>query len=121
MATSIAGTASFKIDGDVYNIVGDITYSTAPESAESQVGVDGHFGVNYTPMACFFEGQFRDSEDLEISDLQKLSGVTVQLSLRNGKEVIFPDATQMLQPEVNPIDGTYRLRFECQRAEEVTA
>lgn len=120
MATSVAGTLSFKIDGDVIDLVGDLIYSIVNESAESQVGVDNHFGVNYTPQACYVEGQFRDRDDLDISQFQALAGVTVQLPLRNGKQIIFPDAHQMLQVENNPIDGTFRLRFECRQAEEVT-
>jgi len=107
-----AGTASFLFEGNVLNLVGDLTYSLAIESSELVKGMDSHVGEVATPQVPFVEGKFRDESDLDVLALQKLDNVAVQMQLRNGKSIIFPDCKQTSRVEQDGSDGTFTLRFE---------
>ncbi|NBV31845.1 MAG: hypothetical protein EBR93_04855 [Bacteroidetes bacterium] len=120
MGRIINGTASVLIDGEPVNVFGDITYSIGVESAESQLGIDGHFGVNITKVAAFIEVTCVDDSELDISQFQNLQA-DVQCVLRNGKIAVWHDAYQVNQVEVSVTNGQFTLRFETNRAEEIAA
>jgi hypothetical protein len=113
MGKIIAGTASFRINGQPINLKGDLTYSTTQESAEGYKGVDGHAGIMVTPKLPFVEGTFSDQSDISTQDFEGLEGVDVQVDLRNGKKIVFPNCFQTGEVEVNGIEGSFSLRFEC--------
>jgi|TARA_B100000497_G_C7425134_1_gene266286 hypothetical protein len=120
MGKIINGTASVLIDGSPINIFGDITYSIGVESAESQLGVDGHYGVNITKVPAFIEIACVDDSELDLGQFQNLQA-DVQCSLRNGKIAVWHNAYQINQVEVTVADGKFTLRFETNRAEEIAA
>ena len=120
MGKIINGTASILIDGSPLNVFGDITYSTGTESAESQIGVDGHYGVNITKVPAFIEITIVDDSELELNSFVNLQA-DVQCQLRNGKVGVWYNAYQINQPEMSATDGKIVLRFETNKAEEITA
>lgn len=120
MGKIINGTASVLINGSPVNLFGDITYSIGVEEAESQLGVDGHFGVNISKVAAFLEVTCVDDSELDLGQFQNLQA-DVQCVLRNGKIGVWHDAYQINQVQVTVADGKFTLRFETNRAEEIAA
>lgn len=116
----INGTAAVLIDGAPVNLFGDIAYSIGIESAESQLGIDGHYGVNITKVPAFIEITCVDDSELDISQFQNLEA-DVQCVLRNGKIGVWHNAYQINQVEVSVANGQFTLRFETNRAEEIAA
>jgi hypothetical protein len=120
MGQIINGTASVLINGEPLNIFGDITYAIGTETAESQLGIDGHYGVNITKAPAFIEVACVHDSEMDMLQFQNLQA-DVQCVLRNGKIGVWYNAYQINQPEVSVVDGKFTLRFETNRAEEITA
>lgn len=120
MGQIINGTASVLINGEPVNVSGDITYGIGTETAESQLGIDGHYGVNITKVPAFIEVTCVHDGELELNSFNNLQA-DVQCQLRNGKIGVWYNAYQINQPEVTVADGKFTLRFETNKAEEITA
>lgn len=116
----INGTASVLINGAPINVFGDITYAIGNESATSQVGIDGHHGVNIEKVPAYIEVAGVDDSELDLSQFQNLQA-DVQCLLRNGKIGVWHNAYQINQVEVTVADGKFTLRFETTKAEEIAA
>ena len=107
-----SGLLSLVAGGQVFNAMGDFTYSTARTEIEVVTGVDRHASERHTPVTPFIEGTISDSGDLDTGALVGARYDAVQLGLQNGKKVTINNAIQVSRAEVNAIDGTLSVRFE---------
>lgn len=112
MATKVGGTARLLINGTQYPLRGDLTISLGNVSRESIVGIDQYHGVKETPVASWIEMSLTDLGDIDITTLQNLDDVTVNVELANGKQAVLRNAAQVNPVELNAVDGQYTLRFE---------
>jgi len=112
MATKVGGTARLLINGTQYPLRGNLTISLGNISRESIVGIDQYHGVKETPVASWIEMDVTDMGDIDISLLQGLDDVTVNVELANGKQAVLRNAAQINPVELNAVDGQFTLRFE---------
>jgi hypothetical protein len=119
MAVLDRGTGSLSIEGVVVNLSADLTYSVTGETAEVQIGVDGHRSDMFTRKPKFIEATISNRGDFDTGTFSGLQNATVQINLRNGKIIALTNATQVGEVEVDAIAGTFTVRFESDEGEEI--
>lgn len=112
MATKVGGKALLKINGVQYPLRGNLNIQLGNVSRESVVGADQYHGVKEIPAVSYIEMDITDLGDLDISEVQNASDVTINVELNNGKQAVLRNAAQVNAIELNAIDGVYTARFE---------
>ena len=106
------GTASILKDGEIMNVKGDITWdsqTTTKEDFRSASGAEG--GVKYSPKNPMISMKNMEAADVDTSKFDNMTGVTIVCNERNGKQIIFPNCTQVGEVEVDAIEGEYNVEF----------
>lgn len=107
----LAGVSSIMIDGSSYALVDGLIYSAAVVKRETLMGLDGVHGYKETPVAGYIACTIRDT-GVRVEDFNAMSGVTVQASQANGKQIVGYNMWTADVQEVNAVEGTFEVRFE---------
>lgn len=91
----LAGWASFTINGEVWNVVGDLEYRPSGMTNETLKGQSAVEGFGQMPVEGEISATIRDRDDRRIGDLQGASGFTIIAELANGKVVTGTDMWQV--------------------------
>ena len=108
----LAGTAYFTLNGKSYRLVGELEWSSCDTENTTENGMDGIHGFSQKYSAPFVSGKFRDSDDINVKDLNGTVDGALVCELANGKTVTGSDMWTVNKPTVNSEDGTFPLRFE---------
>ncbi|XFB06347.1 phage tail tube protein [Azotobacter salinestris] len=115
----LGGTISIKVDGEIYNAVGNFTYNLGQPLRAGLVGPDGVHGYSEMPQIPFIEGEIRDRREISLETLQNLTDATVTLELANGKVVVLRNAWYASEGTFNTEEGNGAFRFEGLSGEEI--
>ena len=114
------GTLVFMINGTQFALAGDFTINPGGLKRESVMGPDGTRATKetYEPASC--EGDLRDHGDLDVQALKNIEGVTITAEMANGKAWVLVNSTQTGDCSVGTAEGTIGVRFDADRAFELT-
>lgn len=119
MAQRRAGILFVKIDGIQYDAKGSFNYNLGANKREGIVGADKVHGYKEMPQIPFIEGEFTDSQTLDLSKLLNVTSATITLELANGKIFVLREAWYAGDGNVGSEDGNIAVRFEGVQGEEV--
>lgn len=106
-----AGIATIEIDGEVFDLKGDGTYSATTKTREPIIGQSGPQG--YTEMWKYgtIGGQLLDAGNLTVSAIMAKTSSSVKLVLINGKTVSGDGMFCTECTEVATQEGTFNVVF----------
>lgn len=112
-AKRVAGVLQLTIDGTAYSVVGSVTYGLSKVEREMLKDISGITG-NYKemPVPGFIAAQLRDSGSISVTDFSNMTSVSVVLTTASGKRIVGDGVTNVRAVEVDPIEGTFDVRFE---------
>lgn len=118
-----AGLVSVKIDGTIYDVKGEVTYSLGKETREAIIGHDKVHGYKAMPSVPFMEFELTDSDELSLDTLADYTNVTVTCELANGKVIALRNAWCTNPDGLGGTteEGVIAIRFEGEKAEEILA
>lgn len=111
-AARIAGTCFLKLDGQQYDLKGDLSVMPHSIKREGVAGMDGIHGFKETQVVPFIEGTVTLSPGLSVKALQGVSDSTVTAELSNGKVYVLRNAWFAGEPAIDGAEGQVPLRFE---------
>ena len=117
---AIGGTLNVRADGQTISAKGSWTYNTGQPKREVVVGIDGPHGHTEKPQAPFVEGMTSDLGNVDVEAIKNLVDVQVELSLVNGKTVVFKNASYSAEGDHTIDEGEVQMRFEALSAEVIT-
>lgn len=117
----LAGVASLLIDGNAYDLVGDLVYNVSTLARTSLVGQDGVHGFSEMPFAGFISATLRDGGNFAVQGFNQLTSSTVQSSIASGKQIVGSGMWCVETQEVRTQEGTFTVRFEGDTVQEVLA
>jgi len=106
-----AGLASLTIDGDVFDVVGDLTYDATTVTREELIGQSGFQGVSEMPKPGRIGATIRDAGNMTVSAMMAKINSTMQGVLINGKTV---QGDQMICKECSEVktqEATFTVMF----------
>jgi hypothetical protein len=115
----VAGVSYVRVDGNQYALRGNLTVSIGIQEREGIPGQDAIHGYIERPRVPFIEGDFSDIGGLSIEALNRMTNVTVQAELANGKKYVLRNAWTSTALELNTADGQTTVRWEGMRGEEL--
>jgi Phage tail tube protein len=115
----VAGTAFLRVDGSQFALRGSLVVSIDENEREGIAGQDAVHGFLERPFVPYIEADVSDIGGLSVSAIRRMSNVTVQAELANGKSYILRNAWCSSALELNTTDGQVTVRFEGMRGEEV--
>ena len=116
-----AGIIQFKINGEVYDVKGDVEYSPGLPAREAIIGQDGVHGYNEKVTVPFCELTLTDSGDISLEALGGIVDATLTLALANGKTFVLRNAWAC-NPDglkVTTEEGAIKQRFEGKGGDEI--
>ena len=119
MAQIRAGITQLQINGEIYDVVGNVTYNLGREILEELVGADRFHGFKVRPQAPMMELEIRDRGTLDVARLLALRDGTLALSLANGKVIVLRDASFAGEGGISTEEATIQARFVGSSGEEV--
>lgn len=119
MAGRIAGVCYIKVDGQQYDLRGNLIVSISPTERSGVAGMDGVHGFIETPRVPFIAGNFSDTNELSINDLDAIENATITVELANGKAYILREAWTKSAHEIDGTQGQIAVRFEGTGGEEL--
>ena len=120
MSDRVGGIVSFVVDGVQYEVEGSFTFSIQAFTRESVIALTGRAGHKRTGVSGFFEGTCFLKEDVSLTTLGDLEGITAQLDLYNRKKFVLQDADQVGELNPDAGEGTFTLRLEGTAAPELS-
>ncbi len=121
MPKAIAGTAYIKVDGQQFDLRGNLKVNISPVEREGKAGLDKVHGFTEKPVVPYIEGDFGDRGDLSITDLQSITDATVTAELVNGKNYLLRNAWVATAIELDGGEGQFTVKFEGVEGEELPA
>ena len=120
MASNIvAGIASFRVNGSQYQLRGSFNIGIYDIERTGVAGQDTVHGFTEKLRVPFIEGEISDNGGLSLEELKKLTDVTVEANLANGKSYVLRNAWLASSPDLDASEGKMTLRFEGLKGEEV--
>lgn len=122
VGVSFGGTAQFILNGQLISLSGTLKVKLGGIKRTPAIGPSGPTG-NWTETyeAPEFELEMWDDPTISMTALQAVTGITAQISGRNGKTYMLYGGffTDPLEPDV--ISGKVPAKLSGQRALEITA
>lgn len=116
----IAGLFNFKINGEVFYVKGNVSYSPGGVKREAKMASNGQvIGYTETPQAPYMELEITDRSDLDLVKLFNLEGATVSGELCNGKVIVLREAWYAGDSKVETQDANISCKFEGMSFDEV--
>ena len=120
-AGQLAGLSTLSIDGEIFDVVGSLSYSPSKLIKETLGGLNGIHGFSAKPRAGFIAAQIRDSGALSVETICAKTAATVVLVTAAGKTVTGTAMWFAGEPsEVDVGEATFNVRFEGKSVDEVT-
>lgn len=107
----LAGIATLTINGDSFDVVSDLEWSTVRVTREVLKGQTRVEGYSEMPTECFISARLRDRSDYAIQDLNGLTDATIVVQQANGKTILGDQMFQSGELTVNTQEGTFNVRF----------
>tara|TARA_A200000113_G_scaffold122503_1_gene110099 strand:+ start:1029 stop:1391 length:363 start_codon:yes stop_codon:yes gene_type:complete len=120
MSKAVGGRIEIKVDGQLFSGKGAFDYEVSGVKRESVVGHDAIHGYKEMPKVPYIEGTITDSPELSLERLSNMTGVTVTLSLINGKSIVLNDAWYTGDAKGNSEEGEIDFRFEGLYGQEIS-
>ncbi len=114
-----AGLISFEIDGERYDVVGNIEYTLGETVREELVGADRVHGFMEKPGTPTMSLELRDEASLDVAKVLRMVDVTCMAELTNGKTVFLRNAFQAGEGTQGTEEGAIAVRFVGETAEEI--
>lgn len=108
----LAGLASITIDGTSYMLAGQPKWRPSRVTRESLSGSDGVHGFKEKPIPGRISANLRDSSAISVGDFNAMVGVSVVMSLANGKTIVGDGMWSVETQEVDSDEATFDLIFE---------
>lgn len=121
MSERRAGYTTLSINGESYDIVGDVTYNLGKPKREKLVGANGTQGYKEMPQVAFFECQVRTSSSFSRSDFADIVDATALLKHADGTSLMYQGSDYCAEGDGSTEEGTFQCRFEADAAEEISA
>jgi len=115
-----AGLIQLQVNGEVFDCKGSFSYGMGRPKREAIVGSDAVHGFRETPQAGFIEGAITDRGTLDITSLVSGEGLTITLTLGNGKVIVLRDAWYAGDGTASTEEGEIAVRWEGANAEEIS-
>lgn len=115
--SKVAGTCFFKIDGQQYNLRGNMKVSIGNVKRESVMGLDQYHGIKEIPEASSIECELTHQPEIDLNVLEQLQNVTVTVELINGAVATLRNANQMNHIDLTAEDGKMTVKFEGPKGE----
>jgi hypothetical protein len=116
----LAGVASLTIDGDAWDIVGDLEYGISTPERETLKGQTQVEGYSEMPRQGYMSARLRDRSDETVTSLGQKINSTIIALLANGKTVYGYNMWQTGEIGVNTQEGMFTIRFEGPSVQEST-
>lgn len=115
MGLAVGGLLAIKVDGNVYNAVGNFTFNQGLRQRAAMMGATGPDGYTSTPSTPFIAGEIRDASDVDLEALANITDATVTLALANGKTLVLANAWYAGEATGNSEQSNFPVRFESQK------
>lgn len=116
----VGGIIQLQQNGEIMSAKGHFSYNLGRPKITSVVGTDGKVhGTKSEGQPGFIEGAITDSADLDLDALVTGKGVTVTLSLANGKVIALNDGSYTGEGTPNTEEGEIPVRWESGDVEEI--
>lgn len=109
------GLMALKIDGKVYDAIGNFTFNQGLPLRATLIGATGVDGYSETPQPAFIEGEVRDGSGVSLSDLVGAFDITASLELANGKTFVLAAAWYEGEGTGNTAEGNFPIRLVSQQ------
>jgi Phage tail tube protein len=119
MAQRIAGTAFFKVDGNILPLRGAFTVSPSSLTREGISGQDYVHGYSEMPRVPSITGDVSTTPDLSMETLELMTNVTVTAELANGKTYVLREAWCKSALENATREGQMKVTFEGVSCDEL--
>ena len=116
----LAGVVAMTIDGDAWDVVGDLEYSPSTVARETLKGQTAVEGYSEMPMQGYLSMNLRDRPDETVFSLNTKTNSTIIAQLANGKTVYGYGMWQTGEIGVNTQEGSFSIRFESPAVVEAT-
>jgi hypothetical protein len=116
----LAGVASFTIDGDPWDEVGDLEYSPSTVTRETLKGQTAVEGFSEMPQQGYISANLRDRPDETVYSLNGITSSTIVAILANGKTVYGTGMWQTGEIGVRTQEASFSIRFESDSVTEST-
>lgn len=117
----LAGVVALTINGDAWDVAGDLEYSPSTVVRETMKGQSRVEGYSEMPQQGFISMNLRDRADAAVFDLNQATDVTIVAQLANGKTVYGSGMWQVGEIGVRTQEATFTIRFESDSVTETTA
>lgn len=108
----LAGLASITIDGDAWDVAGDLEYSPSTVARETMKGQTAVEGYSEMPQQGYMSMRLRDRADETVYSLNGKTASTIIAQLANGKTVYGYGLWQTGEIGVATQEATFTIRFE---------
>ena len=114
----IAGVCFLKVDGQQYNLKGNLKITFSQSVRTGVAGQDGVHGFTEAPSVPYIEADLSDLGGMSLQTLAGVSNATVTAELANGKTYVLRQAWFSGEITANAADGTTPVKFEGMSMEE---
>ena len=108
----LAGIASMTIDGDPWDVVSDLTWTSVNVIRETMKGQTAVEGYSEMPSQSHIGATLRDRSDASIASFNDMTSVTILVTQANGKQIYGANMWCTEVGEVRTQEGTFSVRFE---------
>ncbi|GAN90964.1 phage tail tube protein [Gluconobacter frateurii M-2] len=108
----LAGAATLTINGEVWNVVGELQFQASGNVNETLKGQSAVEGFATMPGQGFIQATLRDRRDVDCFQYQGASGLTAIGQLANGKVITVDNGWQVETISLNTQEGTFELHIE---------
>jgi hypothetical protein len=115
----IAGTATIKVDGNMYPLKGNLTVSGSPLERTGIAGQDYVHGYQELPRVPYIECDISTLPEVSLETLERITNATIQADLINGRSYVLHQAWCKPPLDINSHDGQFRIRFEGVQCDEL--
>lgn len=114
-----AGLIQLQVNGEVQDAKGNFTYNMGKPKRDTIVGSDGVHGFKEVPQPSMIEGAITDRGTLDLAALVTGEGLTVTLTLGNGKVIVLKDAWYAGEGNASSEEAEIPVKWEGDLAEEI--
>ena len=115
----LAGALDMTIAGTSYEVVDGVKYGLSTRERETLKSISGVTGYKETPIPGYIEATLRDAGTISLISFQNMVNTSIKVGVANGKSISGAGMWNIKALEVDPIEGTFEVRFEGPLVAEV--